>query len=222
MACTGRYAEAWQFSSFFCTGSLLHRVDDSGVDNKAFVQDSQADFINAGVKANVGMILYNLTDGSSGPVTAVTQHTLSVTLSGGLQNDFDSGDEYRIVTITTNEIATIQNYLDITANDIHAALAASGACSCTLASWAVGMLAKVNIIEAAGFYVCPCGGPRMTDEMRQSYMQWSDRQLELIRKGQLELCNGATGSEFPSLDWAEQGVTEFNEAQIIYNDSVRE
>ena len=27
MACTGRFAEAWQFAAFFCTGVILSNVD---------------------------------------------------------------------------------------------------------------------------------------------------------------------------------------------------
>lgn len=222
MPCIGRYAEAWEFAAFFCLGSLLSREDDSGVDNKAYVQDSQMDFVTAGVRANVGMILYNLTDGSSGPVTAVTAHTITATLSGGTDNDFDNGDHYRIVTLDASEIATIETFLNFTASDIHAALAASGACDCVFASWALGYLKKINIIEAGAFHNCPCAKPHLSDAQRQNYVQWSDHQLELIRQQKIELCAGATGSEFPSVDWAEQGTTEFNQAEIILNDSLRD
>jgi len=217
MACTGRFAEAWQFASFFCVGAMLYRVDDSGGMAHAFLTDSQADFVTGGIKANVGMILYNVTDGSRGPVTAVTTNTLTASLAGGVGNNWDNGDVYRIVTIDTNEIATIQNYLDITATDIHAAMAAADACSCTLASWASALLGKINIIEAAGFYQCPCGGPRMTDEMRKTYMEWADHQLELIRLGKIEVCAGSAGSDYPAVGWAEQTVTEFATEQILFN-----
>lgn len=44
----------------------------------------------------VGLVLYNITDGSSGLITANTGTTITATLSGGTENDWDSGDSYRI------------------------------------------------------------------------------------------------------------------------------
>lgn len=216
MGCTARYAESWEFASFWCSGLLLKGIH-RGAANAADLLDSYTDFEAAGVEANVGMVLYNLTDGSHGPVTAVTQHTLTASLAGGTDNDWDVNDAYRIVTIDQNTIATIENVLDIAVGDIHAALAASGACSCALASWASKLLKKLNIIEAAAFYQCPCAKPNLSDDVRQNLLDWAERQLELIRTGKLELCAGSTGSEFPAVDWAEQGVNEFAQAQIIDN-----
>ena len=215
MACTGRYAESWQFASFFCTGVILSNVDDSGGAANAFLTDSTVDFLAAAnrVEAGVGMILYNTTAGTNGPVTAVTNHTITAT---GVT--WDDGDGYRIVLIDAIERSTIELYLDIAASDIHAALAASGACDCTLASWANGFLQKLNIIDAASYYQCRCGQPSMTDELRGRYLDWCSTQLEAIRSGALELCDGATGSDFPAVGWAQQGWTAWSTAEIIYNE----
>ena len=62
----------------------------------------------------------------------------------------------------------IESYLELAASDIHVALAATGACDCTLAPWALTYLAKLNIIDAAAYYQCPtpCSSPRLSDEMR--------------------------------------------------------
>jgi hypothetical protein len=191
-------------------------VDDGGGAAVAFLSDSQADFVTSGVRANAGMILYNLTTSLNGPVTAVTTTTITAT---GVT--WTNGDFYRIVTIDAQEIATIELYLDIAASDIHAAMAGSGMCDCTLANWATAYLEKLNIIDAASYYQCPCGQPHMTDEMRQSYLRWCSDQLALIRTGQTELCHGATGSDFPAVGWAEQGLTEFATAEIIANYAAR-
>jgi hypothetical protein len=118
------------------------------------------------------------------------------------------------------EETTVQNYLDIAVSDIHGALAASGACDCTLASWATTLLKKLNIVDAAIFHKCPCGAPLISDDMRRAYLEWMNLQLELIRTGKLELCDGETGADFPVTGWAQQGLTEFNKAQIIVNDIV--
>ena len=216
MACTGTYAAAWQFASFWCVSSMLHSFDDSGGAANPSLQDLDAHFVSNSVVANMGMILYNVTTGLSGAVTAVTETTITAT--GVTWTD---GDEYRIVTIDGEEIATIEVYLDIAASDLHAALAASGACNCVLADWATAYLAKLNIIDAASWYQCSCGQPQMTDQRRQSLMDWMSAQLLAIRLGELELCQGQTGSDFPAIGWAEQTLTDFAAAEIIRNASMR-
>ena len=212
MACTGRYAEAWEFAAFWCVGSKVVGVDNGGGAAVAALTDTTANFIEDGIRANVGMVLYNTTTGLSGQVTAVTTSTLTAT--GVTWTD---GDAYRIVPIDGDEISTIEVYLDIAAGDIHAAMYQSGMCDCSLASWATGLLSKLNIIEAAAFYQCPCAKPNISDEMRGRYLDWCSTQLEAIRTSHLELCAGATGADFPAIGWAEVGWTPFATAQIITN-----
>lgn len=218
MPCTGRYAEAWEYASFWCVGNILMGVHGGAGPADAALEDAQANFVNLGVEANVGMVLYNTTAGASGPVTAVTGTTIAATAV-----TWDAADAYRIVPLTGVERSTIENYLNITAGNIHAALAASGACDCTLADWAANFLAKLNIIEAGTFHVCACANPgqRMGDDERRLWLEWSTSQLEALRSGKLEVCAGETGSEWPSFDWAEQSTTEFAAGKILINQQLR-
>ena len=118
----------------------------------------------------------------------------------------------------------IEAFLDIAASDLHAAMAATGMCDCTLASWATEYLKKINIIDAEVIQHClaACGRASvMSPELRRMWLEWVNLQLQLIRKGEIELCNGETGKDFPAMGWAEQGHTSFQQAQIIYNDLLR-
>ena len=90
MPCTDKYAAAWHFASFFCVGSVRTGTDDSGGSANAALSDSTADFDD--IQAGVGMVLYNTTQGTNGPVTARTPTTLTAT---GVT--WDDGDAYRIV-----------------------------------------------------------------------------------------------------------------------------
>jgi hypothetical protein len=216
MGCSGAYAAAWEFTAFWCANALLSRAHD-GANNSAVLSDSQAQFVTRGVRANVGMMLYNLTDGSSGVVTALTETTLTATLTGGIDNDWDTSDVYRITTMDAGEIATVGYYLDIVANDLHAALAAQGACDCTLSTWGAGLLKKLNIIEAGAMYSCSCGSPHLTDAQRQTYFDWMNTQTELLRTGKIDVCQGATGSEYPAFGAAELALTDFAAGQIVAN-----
>lgn len=119
-----------------------------------------------------------------------------------------------------SEVATVNLFLGIAASDIHAALSAVGACDCTLASWATQYLKKINVIDAAVLHNCPCGN-RMSDEMRRTFLEWLDRQYELIRTGKITLCSGDTGSEYPAFGVAEYSYTVWNQSQIIINEEMK-
>lgn len=212
MACDARYAQAWQFAAFSCPGNILKGEDRSGGGPNASLSDSQASF--TGVHANKGYILYNLTTGLNGPVTAVTLTTLTAT--GVVWTD---GDLYRIALLSGAEIGAIESMLDIAATDMHSALAAANACSCNFATWADAYLAKLNIVDAQVFYNCTCGNKQLSEEEKARLQAWVQNQLDLIRTGNLELCSGETGSDFPSIDWAEQSSTAFAAAEIINNRS---
>lgn len=214
--CTGRFAESWQFAAFWCVASMIAGADDSGGAGNANLTDSQANFQTKGVLPNRGMILYNTTQNTSGPVTAVTETTITAT---GVT--WDDADAYRIVLLTGIERSTIEHYLNVAASDIHAALAASGACDCTLASWAADYLAKLNIIEAAVFYQCPCGQPSFEASQRSDLLTWATNELSNLRTMKVDVCAGETGSDFPVTGWAEQGTTEFARVRIIVNDILR-
>ncbi len=116
--------------------------------------------------------------------------------------------------------ATVDAVLVLAAADIHAALAASGACDCDLAPWAAVYLQKLNVIDAAALFKCDCG-PTLSDDERSTWLEWITNQLELLRTGKLEVCDGETGSETPVIGWAEQNVNEFTQAAIIANTMMR-
>jgi hypothetical protein len=217
MSCGSRYSTAENYASFWCIGQKLMGADDGGGVGFDHLTDSQADFVNDGVKASVGMILYNVTDHSSGPVTAVDAHTIHATLTGGTGNHWDDGDRYLIVTITGAERTTIENYLDIAAADIWAALAAVDACSCTVASWMTGYLEKLNVVDALIFHRCPCGRPQMELDERKMFFDWVNNQLELLRTNKIDVCSGATPADWPAVSFIEGSYTDFNAAVIYMN-----
>ena len=216
MACTGRYAESIDFAAFFCIGGGYAVGADEGAGlGHVTLTDNQVDFVNLGIRANVGMRLYNVTKTTYGPVTAVTNHVLTAT---GVLWDHD--DIYRIANLTTQERSVVEHYLDITAADIHAALASVGACTCDIPAWGLQLLKKINIIEAASFHVCACAKPNLTDEMKQKWLDWAGLQLDMIRDGKIELC-GQTGSNYPAVGYIEYGHTVFSDAQMIYNHELK-
>ena len=75
--------------------------------------DSAATFVTSGVKA--GMLVRNTTDGSIGYVVSVdseTQLTISG-LSGGTDNDWDSGDAYQINKLVQNYSSGLAVYVPL-------------------------------------------------------------------------------------------------------------
>lgn len=118
----------------------------------------------------------------------------------------------------------IEAFLDIAAADIHVAMAATGMCDCVLADWSEEFLKKLNIIDAEVIQHClaACGRASvMTAELRRMWLEWVNMNLDGIRTGRIELCAGATGEDFPSRGWAEQGITDWQTAEIVLHDMMR-
>ena len=61
--------------------------------NSATLKDTSQKWV---VNELVGMTVYNVTDGSSGPITANTDMVVTATLAGGTENDWDVNDVYSI------------------------------------------------------------------------------------------------------------------------------
>lgn len=222
MACLEAYALPWMAATFWCVDQMIQGTHEGAGPADAALVYAQGDFVNRGVEPLIGMTLYNVTQGTSGDVTARTATT--ITAAGVTWN---AADAFRIVLMNGLEEDTIEHYLEVAAGDINAALHATGACDCTWASWvrntdtAVGFLGKLNIIDMAAYYSCQCGQPRLSDAMKQKYLDWMSQQLSMLVSGELEICDGETGSKFPSMGWAEQSHTDFQAAQIIWNDILR-
>ena len=214
MTCLERYAEAWQYAAFFAVAPIQTGVDDSGGVGSLFLTNSQANFINAGLRADEGMVLYNITRSTNGPITAVTENMLTAT---GVT--WDNGDIFRTVGINASQIATIEMYLNITAGNINGTLASVGACDCTLSAWGAQLLEKLNIIETGAYHFATCGmpGQHLDTDQKRLLLEQFNLQLGYIRNGEVEVCEGATGSTYPVAGWAEQALTGPSAARIIAN-----
>ena len=222
MTCSSVYAEAWQFITFWCVDQMIRGLHEGAGPGDAALTYAAGDFVNRGVEPNVGMVLYNTTQGTSGEVTARTATTITAT---GVT--WDNLDAFRIVLANGLELDTVEHYLYVAASDINAALHATGACDCTWASWVtnsgdtIGFLAKLNIIDAAAYHNCRCGNPRFNNSQQERFLNWMSTQLEMLVTGRLEICHGETGADFPAMGWASQSFTDFQAAQIVWNDILR-
>ena len=91
-------------SIVYCAG--VH----TGVNDSPILIDSTKSWVPNSL---VGVTVYNLTDGSSGVITANTSKTITAVLAGGVDNDWDMNDVYRVgdeITIDNNGGA---HYADI-------------------------------------------------------------------------------------------------------------
>jgi hypothetical protein len=68
----------------------------TGANNASILTDSSKTFTTNEL---VGYRIYNTTDGSNGSITANTATTVTATLAGGTENDWDTGDAYIIVAL---------------------------------------------------------------------------------------------------------------------------
>lgn len=116
--------------------------------------------------------------------------------------------------------AEIDKLLVKSAGRIQAAMQASGQCDCTLASWATEFLKELNMVAAVVMFNIPA--VRVSGEQRTLFNEYLREQLELIRNGEIELCQGETAKAFPAFGIAELALTERNAARIIDNRRRRE
>lgn len=100
---------------------------------------------------------------------------------------------------------------------INASLAATAQCDCTLASWGQELLDNLNMIAAALLVYGHCG-VGFSNDQREFWDKWLADQLELIRTGEMDLCLGATGPNYPAYGTATRAVTSFQKAELIAND----
>ena len=118
--------------------------------------------------------------------------------------------------------AQICRQLRLGASNIKAAMAQTGACDCALADWATDYLIELNCAIVLATFWCPCSWIRQQDlesggTIRALAQEWADKQLDLIRNGELVLCAGETGKNYPAWGWAQYSFTEPNYAQLVYN-----
>ena len=77
-----------------------------GSADASVLSDSGAAFV---VSSLIGKVVTNITDGSTGTITANTATTVTATLSGGTDDDWDSGDSYSITGSESLIRCTISN-----------------------------------------------------------------------------------------------------------------
>ena len=117
----------------------------------------------------------------------------------------------------TDEADQVENYLRRAAGTINMARQAQGACDCVLSTASTQYLEDLSIVLAVVYHKCPCARPNLTQAEVQMYLDQASQELRMIRTGELELCQGETGSDFPAIGWAEQSLTDFATANIIVN-----
>lgn len=91
---TGNIVTTGELNGLTKIVTLTHAsgVHDGG-NNQTILTDSGESFVT---NSRVGMTLYNITDGSSGIVTANNGTTITATLAGGIDNDWDDGDAWQV------------------------------------------------------------------------------------------------------------------------------
>ena len=125
------------------------------------------------------------------------------------------------ITVSPDEESHLNGMLTLAATPIHAARAANAGCDCSLASWADTYLMMLNCMLAAATYNCKCTNLNLSQVEKSMYMEATREDLTNIRQGNIELCDGETGADFPVVGWAEQGWNEFSRTQIVLNDILR-
>ncbi len=106
------------------------------------------------------------------------------------------------------------------AANVHMAMLSVDACNCSLTAAATEWIKQLTVILQACLFPVGCG-PQLSDDEKRNYLDWANGQLDQIKSGQIELCDGETGSTFPVIGWAQRASTDFAAAEIIVKDIMR-
>ena len=206
------YASAFDYGVFFACEKLISGIDTAGAGTT--LTDATATFLT-GDYLTAGAPVYNATTHTYGKVLTVAETTLLTTIT------WTTGDYYQIAKMTADTVAMVELYLRIAAGDINAARYSAGAGDCTISADLDMFMRKLNVIDAAIWHNCPCARPNLSDAMRQGFLLWITDTLNQIRTGELELCQGYTGSSYPAVAFAQQSWTPWREAEIILDQMLR-
>ena len=201
-----RYAEAMDYGLIFSCEKLIAGVDTAGAGTT--LTDAAASFLST-ERLTAGMPVYNITAHLYGKIVTVADTTLVTTINWTL------GDSYQIAKMDIDTVALVESYLRIAAGDINAARYSAGAGDCTVSDDMDMFLRKLNVIDAAIWHNCPCARPNLSDGTRQGFLLWITDTLNQIRTGEIELCQGYTGSSFPAISYAQVAWTPWRAAEIV-------
>src|SRR4030042_5421788 len=99
----------WVFFAAHIYGD--HAVTHDGSNNAAVLSDTSGGFNILPLSTYVGDTLYNTNDSSSGTISAATSSTITATLAGGTQNDWDTGGYVQNLWFYNNILANSDSYL---------------------------------------------------------------------------------------------------------------
>jgi hypothetical protein len=119
--------------------------------------------------------------------------------------------------LTGQERLSIERSLTMAAGMINMAISTQGAQDCAFSEAAEQSLQMINFIMAAVTFNCRCASPNLATDEKQMWLRWIDDQLAAIRDGRVELCDGETGTEYPSAGIAQQVHTVWQADQLRYN-----
>lgn len=135
-------------------------------------------------------------------------------------SEFLTHDEGEIDGSSWPDTSVMTHLIRLSAAEINVALQASNQLACTKDDNTSEFLKLLNVIGAA--LMTEYDNARFwTDETKRRFQQWKDQNIELLRTGQLAVCAGETGLEYPAVATAEVAYTPEGAAKIIWNYELR-
>lgn len=144
-----------------------------------------------------------------------------MTCSGAFATAEDYQKIFSCGDLSSDEAGEIDDVLEFVAPNIHAVLAQTGQCDCSFASWAGAYLVKLNCLEALITGRCRCGLPHLSNEERAAIQEQLNLEYGRILSGEVDLCDEASGRNYPAADVIQQALTPWNAGRIVWNDLQR-
>lgn len=125
-------------------------------------------------------------------------------------------DEGEVTGVTQPDSQTLQRNIDMAASEVNMSLQASGQFTCNKSEEGNMFLKLLNIVGA--MLLTEWDNARFLEQFdRTRYQDWKDSNLELLRTGHMELCEGETNVDYPAVATAEVGYTPEAMDEILRN-----
>lgn len=137
--------------------------------------------------------------------------TFAAYANGGIVYEYGAQEEG-----TWPDETLIQNHINMAKGEIDMALAAFGQGDCDLSEAATGFLKLLNVIGTV--LITEFDNVRfLTEGDLARYQQWKDGMINRLISGEITVCDGETGINYPAFATAERAYTPEGAVKILQN-----
>ena len=122
-----------------------------------------------------------------------------------------------VTSATWPDTDLFQRHINLSAAEIDVALQTSNQYTCSKTTQAADLLKYLNLICTVLITEFPNVRSQISGDTLKRFQKWKDNMVKGLRLGELVVCQGETGENYPAIEIAEQAWTDATAMDIILN-----